>query len=95
MEGGVDEALDEGRVARGWCDMKLSDSGWRDTDRNLVFLGAVCDDDIGSSGGIIRQRFLFLWANINDFSFWGGSGGRLSSVSASFRHSGMYVASHT
>ena len=60
MEGGMDEALDEGRVARGRCDPELADSGWRDGDRYLVFLWAVGDDDVDSSGGIIRQRFLFL-----------------------------------
>ena len=95
MEGCVDEALDEGRVARGRCDAELTDPWWGNTDGYFVFLGAVGDDDVDSSGGIVRQRFLFLWANINGFSFCGGSGGRLSSVSASFRHGGMYVASHT
>ena len=95
MEGGVDKALDEGRVARGRCDLKLADPWWGDMDRNFVFLRTVGEDDVCSSRGIIRERFLFLWANINDSSIGGGAMGGLSSVSASFRHSGMYVASHT
>ena len=95
MKGGMDETLDEGRVARGRCDSELADSWWRDADRYFVFLWTVGDDDINVSGGIIRQRFLFLWANINGFSIWGGSMGGLSSVSASFRHGGMYAGSHT
>ena len=95
VKGGVDKTLDEGRVARGGCDAKLADSWWGNTDGYFIFLGAVGDDDDDSSGGIIRQRFLFLWANINGFSVGGGSMGGLSVVSASFRHGGMYVASHT
>ena len=95
MEGGVDEALDEGRVVRGRCDAELAGSWWGNADGYFIFLWTVGEDDIDSLGGIIRQRFLFLWADINGFSIWGGSMGGLSSVSASFRHGGMYVASHT
>ena len=68
MEGGMDEALDKGGVTRGRCDVELADSWWGDADRYFIFLQAVCEDDVDSSGGIIRQRFLFLWANINGFS---------------------------
>ena len=95
MKGCVDEALDEGRVTQGRGDAELTDPWWGNADRYFVFLGAVGDDDVDSSGGIIRQRFLFLWADINGFSVCRGSMGGLSSVSASFRHGGMYVASHT
>ena len=95
MEGGVDEALDEGRVTRGRCDTELADSWRGNADRFFIFLQTIWEDNVDLSGGIIRQRFLFLWANINDSSVWGGAMGGLSSVSASFRHSGMYVASHT
>ena len=41
MKGGVDEALDEGRVARRGCDTELADSRWGDADRYLIFLGAI------------------------------------------------------
>ena len=69
---------------------------WRgNVDGNFVFLGTVLDDDIGLSRGIIRECFLFLWGNMNDSSVRGGAMGGLSSVSASFRHGGMYVTSHT
>ena len=95
VKGSVDEALDEGRVVRGRCDAELVDSWWGNADGYFILLWTVCEDDVNLLGGIIRQRFLFLWANINGFSIWGGSMGGLSSVSASFRHSGMYVTSHT
>ena len=95
MEGGVDKALDKGRVARGRGDPELVRTWWWNADGYFIFLGTVGDDDVDSSRGIVRQRFLFLWANINGFSVRGGSMRGLSSVSASFRHGGMYVASHT
>ena len=95
MKGGMDEVLDEGRVTRGRCDAELADSWWGNTDRDFVFLGAIGDDDVDSSGGIIRHCFLFLWANINGLSIWGGSMGGLSSVSDSLTHGGLYVASHS
>ena len=95
MEGGVDEMLDKGGVARGGGNAELADS-WRGyPDRNFVFLWTVGEDDVGSLRGIIRERFLFLWANMNDSSIGGDALGGLSLVSASFRHSGMYVMSHT
>ena len=68
MKGGMDEALDEGRVASGRGNAKLADSWWGDGNRYFVLLWAVCDDDVDLLGGIIRQHFLFLWANINGFS---------------------------
>ena len=68
MEGGMDKALDEGRVARGRGDPELANSRRGNADGNFILLGAVLDDDIDSSGGIVRNRFLFLWANINSFS---------------------------
>ena len=95
MEGSVDKALDEGRVPRGRSDAELAGSWRGNADGYFIFLRTVCEDDIDSSGGIIRQCFLFLWADINDSSVWGGSVGGLSSVSASFRHGGMYAGSHT
>ena len=95
MKGSVDKVLDKGRVAGGRHDAELADSWWRNVDGYFIFLWAVGEDDIGLSGGIIRERFLFLQANINDSSIQGGTMGGLSLVSASFRHSGMYVASHT
>ena len=76
--------------------MNLTDSWRGNWDRYFIFLGAFLhDDDVGSLGGIIRQCFLFLWADINDTLVGGDALGELSSVSASFRHGGMYVASHT
>ena len=95
MKGGVDEALDEGRVARGRCDAELTDPWWGNTDGYFVFLRTILDDDVDSSGGIVRHRFLFLWADINGSSVMRGAMGGLSSVSASFRHSGRYARSHT
>ena len=95
MKGGMNETLDEGGVARGRRDAELTDPWWGNTDGYFVLLGAVGDDDVNSSGGIIRQRFLFLWADINGFSVCRSSMGGLSSVSASFRHGGMYAGSHT
>ena len=95
MECCVNKTLDEGRITRGGGDTELADSRRGDADRNFIFLWAVFDDDVGSSGGIIRECFLFLWANINDSSMMGGAMGGLSLVSASFRHSGMYTGSHT
>ena len=95
VEGGVDKSLDERGITGGRGDAKLADS-WRGySDRDFVFLRTVSEDDVSSLRGIIRERFLFLWANINDSSTWGGATGGLSSVSASFRHGGMYVGSHT
>ena len=73
----------------------LVDSWRGDVDRYFVFLWTVLDDDIGLSRGIIREHFLFLWANMNDSSIRGDTLGGLSLVSASFRHSGMYIGSHT
>ena len=91
----MDDALDKGGVTRGRGNMELADS-WRGyPDRNFVFLRTVSDNDVCSLRGIVRERFLFLWANINDSSTWGGATGGLSLVSASFRHGGMYVGSHT
>ena len=95
MEVSVDETLDERGVTRGRGNTELADSWRGDTDGFFVLLRTVHDDNDGSLGGIIRQHFLFLWANINDSSAWGGATGGLSSVSASFRHGGMYVTSHT
>ena len=95
VEGSVDETLDEGRVVRGRGNTNLVDSRRGDADGYLVLLWAVFDDDVGLSRGIIRERFLFLWGNMNDSSIVGGTMGGLSSVSASFRHGGMYVVSHT
>ena len=80
---------------RGGGNAELADPWRGNVERLFIFLWAVGEDDIGSLGGIIRECFLFLWANINDSSAWGGATGRLSSVSASFRHGGMYVGSHT
>ena len=68
MEGGVDEALDEGRVPRGRGNPELAGAWWGNADWYFIFLGAVLDDDVDSSGGIVRHRFLFLWANINGSS---------------------------
>ena len=95
VEGCMDESLDEGGVARGWGDAELANSWRGNADGNFILLRTVLDDDVDSSGGIIRHRFLFLWANINGFSMVGGTMGGLSSVSASFRHGGMYSGSHT
>ena len=75
--------------------MELADPWRGNADGLFIFLRAVGDDDIGLSRGIIRERFLFLWANMNDSSISGDALGGLSSVSASFRHGGMYVMSHT
>ena len=41
MEGGMDETLDEGRVARGRCDPELADSRWRAADGYFVLLWTV------------------------------------------------------
>ena len=41
MEGGMDKALDEGRVARGRGDTELADPWWGDADRYLIFLWAI------------------------------------------------------
>ena len=77
MEGSVDQTLDEGRVARGGSDTELADSWRGNTDGFFVFLQTIHEDDVGSLGGIIRQRFLFLWADINNSSIgevlWGDS----------------------
>ena len=54
VEGSVDEMLDEGGVTRGGSDMELMDSWRGNADRFFVFLQTICDDDVGSSGGIIR-----------------------------------------
>ena len=64
----MDESLDEGRVVRGWCDAELANPWRGDTDGNFILLGAVLNDDVDSSGGIVRNCFLFLWANINGSS---------------------------
>ena len=95
VEGGVDKTLDEGRVVRGRGDTELANSWRGNADRLFVFLQTVRDNDVGLSRGIVRQHFLFLWADINDSSIRGGAMGGLGSVSASFRHGGMYVGSHT
>ena len=91
----MNETLDEGGVARGWGDTELAGPRWGYLDRNFVFLRTVGEDDVDSSGGIIRDLFLFLWANINGSSLVRGAMGGLSSVSASFRHRGRYARSHT
>ena len=91
----MNETLDERGVAGGWCDTKLAGPRWGYSDRNFIFLWTVGEDDVDSLGGIIRDRFLFLWANINGFSMVRGTVGGLSSVSASFRHGGRYAGSHT
>ena len=95
MQGGMHETLDEGGVVRGRSDTELADSRRGDADGNFIFLQTILDDDVDSSGGIVRNRFLFLWANINGSSVIQGTMGGLSSVSASFRHGGRYVGSHT
>ena len=71
-------------------DADLMDSWRGKTDGYLVLLGTLLgDDNIGSLRGIVRQHFLFLWANMNNSSIGGDTMGGLSSVSASFRHRGM------
>ena len=95
VKGGVDKSLDEGRVARGWGDTEMANPWRGDMDGNFILLGTVLNDNVDSSGGIIRDRFLFLWANINGSSMMRGTVGGLSSVSASFRHGGRYARSHT
>ena len=92
----MNEGLDEGGVTIGGGDMNMADSWRGNVDGYFILLeGLLCDDDVGSLGGIIRERFLFLWGNINDWLGGGDTVRRLSSVSASFRHSGMYPTSHT
>ena len=91
----MNETLDKGGVARGRCDVELANPWRGDTDGNFILLWTILDDDVDLSGGIIRDRFLFLWANINGSSVMRGAMGGLSSVSASFRHGGRYARSHT
>ena len=92
----VDKGLYEGRVVTGRGDLNLLDSWRGNRDWYFIFLVTLLgDDNVGSSRGIIREHFLFLWANIYDGSGGGGAIGGLSLVSASFRHIGMYVVSHT
>ena len=95
VESCVDKTLDKGRVTRGQGDAELVNSWRENADGNFVLLWTVLDDNVSSSRGIIREHFLFLWANMNDSSVRGDALGGLSLVSASFRHGGMYVASHT
>ena len=95
MKGGMNETSNEGGVARGWGDAELVNSWRGNADGDFILLRTILDDDVDSSGGIIRDRFLFLWANINGSSVMRGAMGGLSSVSASFRHSGRYAGSHT
>ena len=75
MEGGMDDMLDKGGVTRGRGNVELADS-WRGyLDGNFVLLWTVGEDNVSLSRGIIRERFLFLWANINDSSAWGDATG--------------------
>ena len=64
----MNETLDEGGVARGRGDAELADPWRGDADGNFIFLRTILDDDVDSLGGIVRNRFLFLWANINGSS---------------------------
>ena len=54
MEGGMDKALDEGRVARGRGNAELADSRRGNADGYFIFLWTILEDDIDSSGGIVR-----------------------------------------
>ena len=96
MECCVNKGVNEGGVVTRGCDPNLSDS-WRGTwDWNFILLVAsLSDDDIGMLGGIVRECFLFLWADMNDGCGRGGANRGLSLVSASSRHGGLYGASHT
>ena len=86
----MDKGLDKGRVVTGRGDVDLSDSWRGDMDGYFFLLEEFLgDDNIGSSGGIIRKCFLFLWSNMNDSFIRGDTMGGLSLVSASFRHGGM------
>ena len=90
MECCVNEGVDKGGVATRGCDMNLLDSWRGNWDWNFIFLVApLGDDNISMSGGIVREHFLFLWADMNNGHGRGGANGGLSSVSASSRNSGL------
>ena len=72
MVGGVNKGLEKGGVVAGRCDADLVDTGRRHRDRYLIFLEIpLGNDDVSSLRGIIRECFLFLWANINKSSIRG------------------------
>ena len=54
MEGGVDKALDKGGVVRGRGNAELAGSRRGDADGYFVFLWTIHEDDVDSSGVIVR-----------------------------------------
>ena len=54
MEGSVDEVLYEGRVVRGRCNAELADSRRGNADGFFIFLWTIREDDVNSSGVIVR-----------------------------------------